>query len=165
MSRRPLIRRGLVIASAAVIGLGLAACSGGSSSSGTTSAAAGGGSAATSAGGSGGAAAAGCSKPIGVSVADQKSLFYVAAVQGMQAAADKAGCELKITSANNNSSQQVEQVNDLLNQDIGALVLISQDSTAAAAGVRAANQAEVPVVAVDQRPESGSGELATYIAT
>ena len=31
MSRRPLIRRGLVIASAAVIGLGLAACSGGSS--------------------------------------------------------------------------------------------------------------------------------------
>ena len=70
MSRRPLIRRGLVIASAAVIGLGLAACSGGSSSSGTTSAAAGGGSAATSAGGSGGAAA-GCSKPIGVSVADQ----------------------------------------------------------------------------------------------
>ena len=164
MSRRPLIRRGLVIASAAVIGLGLAACSGGSSSSGTTSAAAGGGSAATSAGGSGGAAA-GCSKPIGVSVADQKSLFYVAAVQGMQAAADKAGCELKITSANNNSSQQVEQVNDLLNQDIGALVFISQDSTAAAAGVRAANQADVPVVAVDQRPESGSGELATYIAT
>ena len=169
MSRRPLIRRGLVIASAAVIGLGLAACSSGSSSSGTTSAAAGTGSAAASAGGSaaasGGATGAGCAKPIGVSVADQKSLFYVAAVQGMQAAADKAGCELKITSANNNSSQQVEQVNDLLNQDIGALVFISQDSTAAAAGVRAANQADVPVVAVDQRPESGSGELATYIAT
>ena len=39
------------------------------------------------------AAGAGCQKPIGVSVADQKSLFYVAAVQGMQAAADKAGCQ------------------------------------------------------------------------
>ena len=31
--------------------------------------------------------------------------------------------------------------------------------------MRAANQADVPVVAVDQRPESGNGELATYIAT
>jgi ribose transport system substrate-binding protein len=163
MTRR-LPHRLAVLATIAVAGLGLVACSGGS----TTSSGTGGGSAAASAGasaGASGAAGAGCSKPIGVSVADQKSLFYVAAVQGMQAAADKAGCELKVTSANNNSSQQVEQVNDLLNQDIGALVFISQDSTAAAAGVRAANQADVPVVAVDQRPESGSGELATYIAT
>lgn len=162
MSRLP-IRRGIAIAGIALAGLGLAACSGGStSSSGTTGA----GSAAASGSAAGGSsAAAGCAKPIGVSVADQKSLFYVAAVQGMQAAAAKAGCELKVTSANNNSSQQVEQVNDLLNQDIGALIFISQDSTAAAAGVRAANQADVPVIAVDQRPESGSGELATYIAT
>lgn len=169
MNRRPLsadahrpsaggrLHRGLAIAGIAALGLGLAACG---SDSGSAS---GGGGA--SAGSSAGGTSGGCSKPIGVSVADQKSLFYVAAVQGMQAAADKAGCELKVTSANNNSSQQVEQVNDLLNQDIGALVFISQDSTAAAAGVRAANQADVPVIAVDQRPESGSGELATYIAT
>lgn len=104
-------------------------------------------------------------KTIGVAVADQKSLFYVAAVQGMEAAAKEAGYELRITSANNNSSQQVNQVNDLLAQDIDALIFISQDSTAAAAGVGAANKAGVPVIAVDQRPEDGSGELATYIAT
>jgi ribose transport system substrate-binding protein len=119
----------------------------------------GGGGAAPSAGGDG-------AKPtIGVSVADQKSLFYVAAVQGMQAAADKAGYKLVVASANNNSSQQVSQINDLLTQQIGAMIFISQDSTAASAGVRAANKAEVPVVAVDQRPESGEGKLATYIAT
>ncbi|MFB9375920.1 substrate-binding domain-containing protein [Kineococcus gynurae] len=104
-------------------------------------------------------------KTIGVSVADQKSLFYVAAVQGMEAEAKKRGYELKVTSANNNANQQVSQVNDLLTQQVGALIFISQDSTAAGAGVRAANQADVPVVAVDQRPESGDGELATYIAT
>lgn len=144
------------VAGVAVLALGLAACGTDSSSSSSSSAAA---------SGSGSAAASSGKVPIGVSVADQKSLFYVAAVQGMQAAADKAGYELRVTSANNNSSQQVEQVNDLLTQQIGALIFISQDSTAAAAGVRAANQAEVPVVAVDQRPESGSGELATYIAT
>ena len=103
--------------------------------------------------------------PIGVSVADQKSLFYVAAVDGMRDAAKKAGYDLKVTSASNNSSLQVKQVQDLLVQNIGALIFISQDSTAASAGVKAANKADVPVIAVDERPEAGSGKLSTYIAT
>lgn len=104
-------------------------------------------------------------KVIGVSVADQKSLFYVAEVAGIEAEAEKQGYEVNIVSANNDSSAQVKQVNDLLTKQIGALIFTSQDSTAAAAGTRAANEAGVPVVAVDQRPESGQGELATYIAT
>ncbi|SDQ83567.1 substrate-binding domain-containing protein [Quadrisphaera sp. DSM 44207] len=119
--------------------------------------------------GDGGSAAAGGGGGedvrLGVSVADQKSLFYVAAVQGMEAAAEEAGVELLVTSANNDSDAQVGQVDDLLTQQIDALIFTSQDSTAAAAGVRAANEADVPVLAVDQRPESGEGELATYIAT
>ena len=120
--------------------------------------------------GSGGGAApagggGGAPKTIGVSVADQKSLFYVAEVQGIQAEAQKKGVKVVVTSANNDSNQQVKQVNDLLTQQVGSLIFTSQDSTAAAAGVRAANQANVPVVAVDQRPESGQGKLATYIAT
>ncbi|MFT4288044.1 substrate-binding domain-containing protein [Nocardioides sp.] len=113
----------------------------------------------------GGGGSSGSKKTIGVSVADQKSLFYVAEVAGIKDEAEKQGYEVKITSANNDSSAQVKQVNDLLTQQVGALIFTSQDSTAAAAGVKAANQADVPVVAVDQRPESGQGELATYIAT
>ena len=109
--------------------------------------------------------AGGDKQVIGVSVADQKSLFYVAEVAGIKDEAEKQGYEVKITSANNDSSAQVKQVNDLLTQQIGSLIFTSQDSTAAAAGVRAANEADVPVVAVDQRPESGEGDLATYIAT
>lgn len=102
---------------------------------------------------------------IGVSVADQKSLFYIAAVDGMRDAAEEAGYEINVQSASNNSRQQIDQVNNLLVQQIGALIFISQDSTAAAAGVKAANQAGVPVIAVDQRPESGSGTIETFIAT
>src|SRR5689334_17798364 len=121
-------------------------------------------------GGTGGGAPAGgggggAQKTIGVSVADQKSLFYVAEVQGIQAEAQKKGVKVVVTSANNDSNQQVKQVNDLLTQQVGSLIFTAQDSTAAAAGVRAANQANVPVIAVDQRPESGQGKLATYIAT
>lgn len=102
---------------------------------------------------------------IGVSVADQRSLFYIAAVDGMRAAAEEAGAELRVVSASNNSREQINQVDNLLIQNIGALIFISQDSTAAAAGVRAANNANVPVVAVDQRPESGAGRIETFIAT
>lgn len=143
MARRRTTLKALVPVAALAAAASLSACGG------------------SAAGGSGG----GGGKVIGVSVADQKSLFYVAAVQGMKAEAKAKGYKLRVTSANNNSSQQVSQVNDLLTQQIGALIFISQDSTAAGAGVRAANKADVPVVAVDQKPESGDGELATYIAT
>ena len=102
---------------------------------------------------------------IGVSVADQKSLFYVAAVEGMKAEATKQGYDLKIASASNNSSLQIKQVQDLLVQNVKALIFISQDSTAAAAGVKGANRADVPVIAVDEKPEAGAGKLTTYIAT
>ena len=102
---------------------------------------------------------------IAVSVADQKSLFYIAAVDGMRAAAKQAGYTLRVASASNNSRQQINQIQNLLVQQPGALIFVPQDSTSAEAGVRAANQADVPVIAVDERPEGGSGKLATYIAT
>lgn len=104
-------------------------------------------------------------KVIGVSVADQKSLFYIAAVDGMKKAAAANNVKLIILSADNDANKQVGQVNNLLTQNINALVYIAQDATAAAAGVKAANKAHVPVIAVDEKPESGSGKIATYIAT
>ena len=104
-------------------------------------------------------------KTIGIAVADQKSLFYVAAVDGMEQAADEAGYKLVTLSANNNSSQQVNQVQDLITQQVDVIIFIAQDATSAAAGVKLANDAGVPIIAVDQKPESGNGKLATYIAT
>ena len=102
---------------------------------------------------------------LGVSVADQKSLFYIAALDGMKKGAADAGVTLNVLSADNDANKQVNQVNDLLTQKIDALIFIAQDATSAAAGVKAANASKVPVIAVDQKPESGNGELATYIAT
>jgi ribose transport system substrate-binding protein len=149
-----LFKRGLtVVASLAVGALALSACS---SNGGTTS---------SPAEGSSGGNDTAASKVIGVSIADQKSLFYISAVNGMRQAAEEAGYELIVLSADNNSTQQVNQVQDLLAQGVGVLIYTPQDATAAAAGVELANDAGVPVVAVDQKPESGDGVLATYIAT
>lgn len=112
-----------------------------------------------------GGAGAAKERVIGVSVADQKSLFYVAEADGIKQAAKDAGVKIVLLSADNNSTQQVNQVNDLITQGVDALIFTAQDATAAAAGVRAANKANIPVIAVDQKPEGGDGKLATYIAT
>jgi len=146
-----------LVAAAVVVATALTMTACGTSSSGSA------GSGSDSAGGSASAAAG--DYTIGVSVADQKSLFYIAAVDGMKKAADAAGAKLVVLSADNNSTQQVNQVNDLITQQVDALIFIAQDATAAAAGVKAANKADIPVIAVDEKPESGDGQLATYIAT
>jgi len=148
--------RTLVAAAVVATALTITACGSNSSESSSSVAA-----------GSGGASAGAAASDytIGVSVADQKSLFYIAAVDGMNKAAADAGVKLVVLSADNNSNQQVNQVNDLITQQVDALIFIAQDATAAAAGVKAANKANIPVIAVDEKPESGDGELATYIAT
>src|SRR6476661_981988 len=145
-----------LVAAAVVVATALTMTACGTSSSGSA------GSGSDSAGGSASAAAG--DYTIGVSVADQKSLFYIAAVDGMKKAADAAGAKLVVLSADNNSTQQVNQVNDLITQQVDALIFIAQDATAAAAGVKAANKANIPLIAVDEKPESGDGQLATYIA-
>ena len=103
---------------------------------------------------------------IGVSLADQKSLFYIAEADGIKTACDTKGVECVILSADNDAQRQVQQVNDLLAQDIDALIFTAQDATAASAGVKAASEAGIPVIAVDQKPQDDNAALlATYIAT
>ncbi len=134
----------------------LAACGGSTSSESTTAA-----TADTTA-----AAEADGSYKIGVSVADQKSLFYIAEADGIKTACDAEGVECVILSADNDAQRQVQQVNDLIAQDIDVLIFTAQDATAASAGVKAASDAGIPVIAVDQKPQDANAELlATYIAT
>lgn len=102
---------------------------------------------------------------IAVSIADQKSLFYIAEGDGIRDEAAKEGYDVKIISANNDSSLQVSQVKDLLIQKPAALIFTSQDSAAGEAGVKAANQASVPVLLIDEKPENGDAKFVTYIAT
>ena len=102
---------------------------------------------------------------IAVSIADQKSLFYIAEADGIRDQAAKEGYDVKIVSANNDSSLQVSQVKDLLVQKPIALILTSQDSAGGEAAVKAANKAGIPVILIDQKPESGEGKYVTYIAT
>lgn len=153
-------RHGSLTAAVAVLGLGVAACGG---SSGSTTAAASPSSATTS-----GSSGSSGNKTIGLAIADQTSLFYIAEADGVKAAAKKAGYNVLIESANDSGTTQVNQVNTLVNQHVAAMVYTPTDSSSATAGVLAANRANIPVVGVDERPPASERSVAkevTYIAS
>lgn len=102
------------------------------------------------------------SKKIGVSMSFLNQ-FYAAAVEGMEDEAKKEGYELVVLNANSNSSQQVNQVQNLVSQSVGAIIFAQLDAASGGASLTAAANATVPVIAVDQVPVSD--DYLTYIGS
>ncbi|RII20288.1 D-ribose-binding periplasmic protein precursor [Streptomyces sp. YIM 130001] len=62
---------------------------------------------------------------------------------------------LKTVNSNSDSSQQITDINNQLNQGVAGLVVAPLDSAAVSAGLDQAERKGVPVVAVDVAPEEG----------
>lgn len=101
-------------------------------------------------------------KTIGVSMSFVNQ-FYAAVEEGMQEVAKAEGYKLVILNAQGNSSTQVNQVQNLVSQDVGAIVFIQLDAASGGASLAEANGADIPVVAVDQVP--AGGDYVTYIGS
>ncbi|MFL6055043.1 MAG: substrate-binding domain-containing protein [Actinoallomurus sp.] len=118
-----------VAAAGAVLALGLTACNtSGSSAS----------------GGSGG------DIKIGLSVSTLNNPYFVQLRQGAEAEAKKEGVKITTTDAQNDASQQVNQVQNFASQSMKAIIINPVDSSAAAPAVKAADRAKIPVVAADR---------------
>ncbi len=102
------------------------------------------------------------SKKIGISMSFLNQ-FYAAALEGMEDEAEKQGYELVVLNANSNSSQQVNQVQNLVAQNVGAVIFAQLDAASGGASLAAANSANVPVIAIDQVPAAGN--YLTYIGS
>ncbi|MET9344028.1 substrate-binding domain-containing protein [Nonomuraea sp. NPDC003804] len=123
-----------IIAAGAALALGLAACgSGGSSGSGGS----------TPAGGSG-------DIKIGMSISTLNNPYFVQLRAGAEEEAKKLGVALTVTDAQNDASQQVNQVQNFTSQNMKAIVINPVDSDAAAPAVKAADRVSVPVIAADR---------------
>jgi ribose transport system substrate-binding protein len=62
---------------------------------------------------------------------------------------------LPTVNSHSDASRQITDIQNLLTQDVSGLVVSPIDSAAIVAGLRAAERADVPVVAVDVAPDSG----------
>ncbi|GHE85603.1 ABC transporter permease/substrate-binding protein [Streptomyces fumanus] len=97
-----------------------------------------------------GGAEAGTRQKIGLSLSTLNNPFFVQIRAGAQEEARKLGVDLTVTDAQNDASQQANQVQNFTSEGLSAVVVNPVDSDAAGPSVRSANKAGIPVVAVDR---------------
>jgi ribose transport system substrate-binding protein len=100
---------------------------------------------------------------IGLSVSTLNNPFFVSLRDGAQQAADEAGVELIVSDAQNDTAQQQDAIQNFITQQVNAILVNPVDSDAIVPAIEAANQANIPVIALD-RGASG-GEIVTTIAS
>ncbi|GGX64251.1 ABC transporter permease/substrate-binding protein [Streptomyces minutiscleroticus] len=87
---------------------------------------------------------------VGLSLSTLNNPFFVQMRAGAEEAAKEAGADLTVTDAQNDASQQANQLQNFTGEGIGAIVVNPVDSDAVGPAVRSANDADIPVVAADR---------------
>ncbi|GAA3838527.1 ABC transporter permease/substrate-binding protein [Streptomyces chiangmaiensis] len=87
---------------------------------------------------------------IGLSLSTLNNPFFVQIKSGAQAEAKKLGVDLTVTDAQNDASQQANQLQNFTSAGLGSIIVNPVDSDASGPAVRAANKADIPVVGVDR---------------
>ncbi|MEU0943902.1 substrate-binding domain-containing protein [Streptomyces canus] len=87
---------------------------------------------------------------VGLSLSTLNNPFFVQIRAGAQAEAKKLGVDLTVTDAQNDASQQANQLQNFTSSSLGAIIVNPVDSDAAGNSVKAADKAKIPVIAVDR---------------
>ncbi|MFD8303056.1 substrate-binding domain-containing protein [Streptomyces sp. NPDC059690] len=87
---------------------------------------------------------------MGLSLSTLNNPFFVQIRSGAQAEAKKLGVDLTVTDAQNDASQQANQLQNFTSSGLGAIIVNPVDSDAAGNSVKAADKARIPVIAVDR---------------
>lgn len=102
-------------------------------------------------------------KKLGLAVANLQANFFNQIKQSVEDEAKTRGIEVITVDAKGDGPTQVNQIQDLLTQNIDALIYIPAGAAAATVPVKLAHAAGVPVVNVDRNAEGAPGD--TFIAT
>ena len=102
-------------------------------------------------------------KTIGLAVANLQANFFNQIKQSVEAYAGEKGIKVITVDAKGDAATQVSQIQDLLAQNIDALIYIPAGATAASVPVKAAKAAGVPVIDIDRNADGAPGD--TFIAT
>ncbi|MCY8510986.1 ribose ABC transporter substrate-binding protein RbsB [Bacillus mojavensis] len=95
---------------------------------------------------------------IGLSISTLNNPFFVSLKKGIEKEAEKRGMKVIIVDAQNDSSKQTSDVEDLIQQGVDALLINPTDSSAISTAVESANSIGVPVVSIDRSAEQGKVE-------
>ncbi|WP_329338975.1 substrate-binding domain-containing protein [Streptomyces sp. NBC_00663] len=90
------------------------------------------------------------SQKIGLSLSTLNNPFFVQIRAGAQAEAKKLGVDLTVTDAQNDASQQANQLENFTSSGLGTIIVNAVDSDAVTPAAKAVNKAGIPLVAVDR---------------
>lgn len=99
---------------------------------------------------------------IGLAVSTLNNPFFVELQQGAQEMADELGAKLTVVDAQNDATNQVNQVQTLVTQGVKAIILNPVDSKQSAPAAKAAETANIPLISVDRAVE---GKVAAEVAS
>jgi ribose transport system substrate-binding protein len=102
-------------------------------------------------------------RKIGLAVANLQANFFNQIKQSVEAYGQSKGLTVVTVDARGDAATQVSQIQDLIAQNVDALIYIPAGATAAAVPVKAARAAGIPVVNVDRVADGAPGD--TFIAT
>lgn len=100
---------------------------------------------------------------IGLSISTLNNPFFVSLKDGVLAEAKKEGLEVIVVDAQNDSAKQSNDVDDLIQQGVNALLINPTDSSAISTAVQSANNIGIPVVTLDR--SSDKGDVKTLVAS
>lgn len=102
-------------------------------------------------------------RTIGLSISTLNNPFFVTLRDGAQQAAKKEGVELIVSDAQNDAAQQQDDIQAFITQQVDAILVNPVDSEAVVPAIQAANDAGIPVIALDRG--AAGGKIATLIAS
>ncbi|SCD82611.1 monosaccharide ABC transporter substrate-binding protein, CUT2 family [Streptomyces sp. BpilaLS-43] len=105
----------------------------------------------------------GTTTKVGMSLSTLNNPFFVQMKEGAQAEAKKAGIDLTVTDAQNDASQQANQLQNFTSSGVDSVIVNPVDSDAVGPGVRSANKADIPMIAADRGVNKA--DTATLVAS
>ncbi|CAM3981932.1 ribose ABC transporter substrate-binding protein RbsB [Mesobacillus zeae] len=100
---------------------------------------------------------------VGLSISTLNNPFFVTLKDGAEKEAKAQGIDITTVDAQNDPAKQVSDIEDLIQQGVDVLLVNPADSSAIAAAIESANQADIPVITVDRSAEGG--EVVSHIAS
>lgn len=100
---------------------------------------------------------------VGVSISTLNNPFFISLQEGISELAKENGTTIKVVDAQDDTAKQSNDIDDLIQQKVDVLLINPVDSAAIVPAVESANNANIPVIAIDR--SSDGGTLLTTVAS
>ncbi|MCI1217950.1 substrate-binding domain-containing protein [Bifidobacterium crudilactis] len=93
---------------------------------------------------------------IGVSISTTNNPYFVSMDEAIQAMAKKNGTKVTVADAQNDASTQLNNVQNFVSQNVDAILVNPVDSDSIVPAIKSANNAGIPVIAMDRGANGGT---------